>query len=81
MRRLVALLIVLVVCLAPASTTTANAVTYTYDGSALENVAVVEFDDLSATPARSIVAREGSASRSVESRGTSTTDERVKLSV
>jgi hypothetical protein len=72
-RKLVALLISVVVCLAYASTTTANAPVFAYDVPTISRVEVREFDDASASPARLIDGREESAWPPAEPSGASTT--------
>lgn len=56
-----------------ASTTTVDAAPFTYDVPTISRVGDREFDDASASAARLRDVREGSASLSVEARGTSTT--------
>jgi hypothetical protein len=56
-----------------ASTTTVDAAPFTYDVPTISRVGDHEFDDASASAARLRDVREGSASLSVEARGTSTT--------
>ncbi len=73
MRRLVALLISLVVSLSSASTTTANAATFSYDAPTISRVEVHELDVAPANPARLSGSREGSALPRVATRGVSTT--------